>query len=918
MKHFKPVSRFSYVTLAVCLLAFTTAGKAKPNPTRAQAQPAARAKTQQAAPVAKKQTAKKQTENSEKPKIFASINATTRNRSLSKETVLIADKSVAALPIVIAPGATTETQAQAQELATTLQKISGATFQIKEGGTGPAIFLGTIKEFPTASATAGLEIVGDFDGREAFAIRTEGKSIRLIGATAKAMPFAVTRFLEELGCRWFFQSPAWDVLPKTSRLTFNLNETDRPEMLVRYFGYPRGDMFEKTDPNAGEALRTWWRHNYVGKSFESRTGHAVPAIRAHFKAEFEAHPEYTALVNGKRTPGPSGQLCISNPAVQKLVSEYANDYFEKNPDAEMVGVGPDDGGGNCECPVCTKLWPNPGDSAFFLANVAAKAVQKTHPGKFVGIYAYNWHCDPPPFPMEQNVYIELTSAMLLNTKYSFDELMDLWPKKVRYVGVYDYWAVYDWTRDHLPSGRTSDTSYVAHKLPEYMHHGICSLVSEAGTSWGGQGLGYYLASRVLWNSSVDTQALKNDFYEKAFGPAAGDMKTYYTRVDKANGPLAGPTFYRLAIDDLDRAEKAAQGDAEVLNRIKQLKQYHVYLYLFNKEAGRVSEAEKKQTAYDMMKWNYRIRNNYMIFWDFFADQVTRRFSWQYGDNPQWNFSRMRYEGKADQIPYRDDPTEPTLEETNKVLQQAKAFYGEPADMTETKWSNDFVVPEWKTERKIGDQLILLQGDQTLLLEGHADQPLRFTLYHATVYENKAPGTYTLRDKNGVVITTGRVPNGEHNFEAKVPRNEVYFLRYEDNEAGWGFRPTPDVRSAFLLERKDFGRLNARRGTFAFYVPKGTKEIRMYANSHSAVQIYTPFPNFKSIGNIPGRREGEREISNDGSVVTIPVPEGADGKLWPAQFIGGSFYFFNIPNVILVQEDGPILPREIAEKEGLKF
>lgn len=48
------------------------------------------------------------------------------------------------------------------------------------------------------------------DGKEAFAIRTDENRVLLVGATDLAASHAVYRFLDELGCRWFFPDATGD------------------------------------------------------------------------------------------------------------------------------------------------------------------------------------------------------------------------------------------------------------------------------------------------------------------------------------------------------------------------------------------------------------------------------------------------------------------------------------------------------------------------------------------------------------------------------------------------------------------------------------------------------------------------------------------------------------------------------------
>ncbi|MCM8805691.1 MAG: DUF4838 domain-containing protein [Candidatus Omnitrophica bacterium] len=840
------------------------------------------------------------------------ITPETRNQSRSKETVLIAEDGLAKLPVVISDTADSITIQAAQELTAYLEKITGAKFEIKKGYAGPGIYAGTINEFPTPFASKGLEIYDNYDGKEAYAIRTENHSIKLLGATSTGTSYAVSRFFELLGCRFFFQNPAWEVIPKSQKLSFNLNETDRPEVLSRYLGYPLSTNFEPQDPDEGALLRAWWRHNRVGKSLNTSVGHCWPEIIRHFKKEFDQHPEYLAMVNGERR---GNQLCVSNPEVVKLAIRYVQDFFDKHPEADMIGVGPDDGGGYCTCPECSKRWPNPGDMAFYLTNEVAKAIKKSHPGKMVGIYAYNWHCDPPPFQLEPNVYVELTTALLLNTKYGFDELLKMWPEKCKYFGLYDYWAVYDWIRDRLPSGRTGNTQYVAEKLPYYIKHGICSLSAESGNSWGSQGLGYYLGARMLWNSKTDIEELKKDFYEKAFGPAARTMKRYYERIDIANKPLIGPTFYRLCIDDLQQAEKEASNHPEILARIEQLKQYHVFLYLLRKtyDDRGLSNDERKKWAFEMLKWNYRIRNTYMTFWSFFADQTTRQLSQEFNE-PSWWWWKMHSEKKQDEIPYRIK-TPVTPEETEKWLEIAKKEYGEPISYEEKIFSKKLVAPELKEIPAQADRLLFMsQGGFNVALASINGEPLELTIHHGTIYKNFPDGKYTLSDADGKIIAEGRIPYGENKLSLKVPNPGVYLFKYDDFAAGCQLIPSDKTKTAFILSKGEHFPVYNHNYLY-FYVPKGTKEIYLYALRTWPIGICMPDGTW--LGEDKPIYHHPRSLKADGSYQKIEVPEGMDGKVWKCvDMVSGSFYFFNIPNLLFVKPQDIIVPEEVAKRDGL--
>ena len=873
------------------------------------------------------------------------IDSTTRNHSISVEAVLLSENNVAKLPILISEKASAETKARADELAADLQKITGAKFEIKTGGQGRGIYVGTIAEFPTPSAVEGLKIYDVYDGKEAFAIRTEGGCVKLLGATDLGVSHAASRFLELLGYRWFFQSPAWEVIPKVAKLTFNLNETDRPEVLARNFGYDMGQQFEKTDPDAGAVLKAWFRRNFVARSFKSNVGHCAHVLVDTFKKEFAAHPEMRALIKdeqgnlirtgtgpesppghlkpGSKSWGMWGQLCVSNPEVQKLGIRYADEYFQKNPDADMVGVGPDDGVGWCLCPECAKLG-NHGNQAFYFANVIAKSLQKSHPGKLVGLYAYNWHCDPPDFPLESNVYVELTSSLLTNTKYGFDKLVELWPTKCRYFGIYDYWAVYDWIRDRLPSGRTGNTRYVAEKLPLYIKDGILNLSAESGNSWGSQGVGFYLASRVLWNSSVDTEALKNDFYEKAFGPAAKAMKAYYDHVDIGNKPLVGPTFYRVCIDDLEAADKAATGRPDVLARIAELKQYNVYAYLLGKESDKSLKPEvRKKWALDTMEWNYRIRNTYMTFWTFFAGFTTKQWSKEFNE-PTWNWYEMTGNpgGKANLVPYRNLKAI-AEDEVERWLQEMKADYGEVTKVTEVSFGKRLVAPEWATGKASEGAYFpnSMQGGYTLAIASIKGEPLQFTVRQSSVYAEVTGGHYVLSDADGKELARGDTQKGENKLELKVPAAGVYYFKYEDSSGGSNVICDKRLRVAMtLIPSRGRGPGCSGNMLTNFYVPKGTTEIQFYARGGGGGVLGLRDPDghwLASDGAPRAQTTGDtRFFKSDGAYHVIPVQNGMDGKMWALWYSPGEIYFFNIPTILLLSGDGPIVPEEVAKEDGL--
>ncbi|NBU10671.1 MAG: DUF4838 domain-containing protein, partial [Proteobacteria bacterium] len=66
-------------------------------------------------------------------------------------------------------------------------------------------------------------------------------------------------------------------------------------------------------------------------------------------------------------------------------------------------------------------------------------------------------------------------------------------------------------------------------IQRYARLGATSMDAESGNNWGVHGLGYYVANQLMWNPDADLDALRTDFFEQAFGPAAKPMRSYYDR-----------------------------------------------------------------------------------------------------------------------------------------------------------------------------------------------------------------------------------------------------------------------------------------------------------------------------------------------------------------------------------------------------
>ena len=81
--------------------------------------------------------------------------------------------------------------------------------------------------------------------------------------------------------------------------------------------------------------------------------------------------------------------------------------------------------------------------------------------------------------------------------------------------------------------------------------------------WATHGPQYYVMAQLVWNPAADADAVLDDYYQRAFGPAAPPVREYFEALEQArmvftatNGEAGVFTFPRLYTDELLRASQA--------------------------------------------------------------------------------------------------------------------------------------------------------------------------------------------------------------------------------------------------------------------------------------------------------------------------------------------------------------------------
>jgi len=835
--------------------------------------------------------------------------------------ILLAENGRALVPIVISEAAMTTTNKYqwglvtpvdglrqvAEDLAANLERMTGAQFTVTTGDCSRGIVLGTLDEFPELQQRGdlrrALRLRDGYDGIEALAIRTEPDRLLLVGNTILGASHAASRLLEELGCRWFFPGDAWRVTPSVPTLRVNLTVDDRPKIptFVACYGY---NWF---DDQCLNDYRAWQAHNLVGSSIPTHTGHNWPQIIAHFQKEFDAHPEYFALriakdeqtgaVLKQERDVKSGRLCVSNPAVIELCRRYALDWFAKHPDAVMVSLCPGDYsggsilGGHCQCDQCAKIGNGSvSDQAFYLANQVAKTVAEKCPGKMIGMLAYEYTADVPSFPLEPNVFVELAS-IFIRGRHSYEQLVELWPQKTKNIGFYDYYSVFHWDRGMLPGTPRSGVSAIRQQIPMLAAHGAKSFNPEISCCWGPYGLSFYTAVRLRWDPAQNVDALLQDFYDQAFGPAAPAMKRYYERLDPGRA-LMGDHLMAQAVRDVDEATRLAAGRPDVLARLDQLKTYLHYFRLQWEMNQTTDKARKKELLGQLFTLSGRSRRTYMVDWAWI------RFWWMDQASNEYAEPAWKWKGVEDQ---RADPF--TAAEIDAMFRDDLAYF-QPQAVEEKTFSEDLVPVQFvPSDTRVQGNQASFQGAARYALYSLAGEPLEFAITTGTIpyYRDKNPAYYKVTDAAGKKIADGNLPlDGEdHPLKVPVPARGRYYLDLED-DSGWRISAAPNCPLTLLGQKR-----SARGGwCWYFYVPKGTRQVQYYASGQTPP--YTV--------RMPGK---DIEVNEIDRIITLPVPAGADGQVWcflHQQVI--TLRFFNIPSYIAAAPNALMVPREVAAADAL--
>lgn len=795
----------------------------------------------------------------------------------------IASGKKAACNIQVSAQASERTRAAAADLAAMLKAISGAAFEIKEGDGTKGIVLGTPAEFPGITQDSRLTDKA-ITARENYLLRSEPERLILLGNTERGIEHAVADVLQRLGVRQYFPGSHWQIVPKLLDVDIEVSSIQSPSYHARTIWYGYGPLPERKD-----SYDLWCKRNRATKGIDLLTGHAYGKFISSHATEFKAHPEYYALIKGERDiTNSEAKFCISNPGLRKLIADACVAAFDADPALDSVSVEPSDGGGWCECEACARIG-SVSDQALRLSNEAAKAVAAKHPGKLVGQYAYNEHSPVPRIQAEPNVVVSIAAGFIKGGA-TMDELIDGWSEHATTLGIREYLSVFPWDHDLPGAARGAQLDYLQETIPHFHEKDARFYSAESSDNWGANGLGYYIASRLLWdvNEAGNMEALFDDFLDQCFGAAKLPMTRFYNLINRSRPPASDDLLGRMYRELKEAANNEI--DLDIRERLDDLVLYTRACEL--RMDYDAAKGEERQAAFEaMLRHAWRIRTTGMVH---------TQAIWR--DAPRRDKSVKL---PADLASWKSDQTF-SRDEIDAMVERgiaSRAIAGfEPAT-----FSSELVpvAPLKLNSGKRGSFGVQQRGKGsywTWVAKAPAEIHLRLTA--GLVYQNQGPATvelYPTAETQGLSVSDGKAePDKQpHDIVLKTTFTGLHRIELEDHRAGSKLELVDSLPMTFNAAFDQTASLGGRHDLY-FYVPKGTALVGGFAEGEGRL--------------VNGSGEKVHTFESKPGYFSVPVSDGQDGRLWKFEFTSGRRVLLTVPPQMAPSADELLLPKEVVEKD----
>jgi len=528
---------------------------------------------------------------------------------------VIVSKDTPPVPIIVFKDAPPRTREVANVLAGHIEKMSGKRPLVMLGASDPmpagAIWIGVQPEVKTLFPKVDF----DFKHPEEIVIMANEKHVVIAGRDRwdPARPDietkegvikgvqqeygtinAVYTFLQDqLGVRWLWPGELGEDVPKSDRIAIRAPFEYRHHPQLR----ARGNMFNFSSlGNKGYGRSHEWtmrqRLQLCSLGIEGGHGFGDWWERYH-----EKYPEIFALQpDGTRSGHPNphnAKLCMSNPKVWELWLEGVAEELKNDPHRTVFNASPNDGwaSGHCVCEKCS-AWDHPdGEPRVFnwfhhnetrpatsdrdvtFANKMGELLKQKYPGKDYRVLMLSYgHSRPAPVKARpaDNVIMSIVANFFGRTGLvdrgstrgdTFRKQFEAWAKIVPSM----FWR----PNTGSPAGWQQGLPdiHVAQTIRDFKDVAAANCIGiyidGIWEHWATQGPLYYIMAQLAWNPAAGAEAILADYYARAFGPAASQVREYFETLEKErmaftakNGEAGIFTFPQLYTADLLRESQA--------------------------------------------------------------------------------------------------------------------------------------------------------------------------------------------------------------------------------------------------------------------------------------------------------------------------------------------------------------------------
>lgn len=359
---------------------------------------------------------------------------------------------------------------------------------------------------------------------DGYQISVSSEKVIIQGGKRKGCTYAVIHLLEKyLGC--LYLSPEFQQIPTLTAVTLPvgiIRETPKNDVRIINIYYPEQ-----------EEYRDWLRLNAIEEIYPE--GYFVHTFHRLIPWEnyFENHPEYFALVNGKRS---IDQLCPSNPEVLNLITERLRNEMQQQPDKQKWSVSQNDNFSFCTCEQCSATITEEGSPSGPIIRLVNE-VARQFPDKLISTLAYQYSRKAPKKTKpEKNVEIMLCTIELLRHEAietcpesaSFKTDLENWGAISSHIFLWDYTINFNHSVCPFPNLHVLQPN-----IQFFTRNHVNALFEQSNSSYGYEfsELKAWLLAKLMWNPSIHIADEQKRFLEAYYGDAAPYINQYIRQLE---------------------------------------------------------------------------------------------------------------------------------------------------------------------------------------------------------------------------------------------------------------------------------------------------------------------------------------------------------------------------------------------------